>query len=63
MQNHDMQKGILGVIAPVSGFLVSRAETLEVWLRITSLAIGCLVGLLTLISLSISLWRKLHEEE
>lgn len=56
---HDVARGFVGVGAPISGFIVSRAENFELWLRIASLSIGCLVGLATLTSLLITIRRKL----
>lgn len=41
-------EGLLGVAAPVLGVITSVQEQLEYWLRISSLAVGMLVGLVTL---------------
>lgn len=60
---HDVARGVVGIGAPVSGFIVSRAENVEVWLRVASLGIGCLVGVATLTSLIITIRRKLRKEE
>lgn len=57
--DNEISRGVLGVVAPVSGFIISRAESLELWLRVSSLAIGCLVGLATLFSLCIGIHGKL----
>lgn len=48
---HPLWRGVLGVAAPSAGAIVSCLPQVEAWLRVTSLVIGCLVGLLTAISL------------
>ena len=46
----DLTKGFLGSAASFVGFAVSLSDV-EVGLRITSLLIGIIVGLLTIVSL------------
>lgn len=56
---HDIARGVVGAGIPVGGVAISTIQALETWLRLTSLCIGILVGLLTLISLAISNYRKI----
>ena len=49
-------KGIVGTVSPVLGIITSFQEQIEWTLRITSLVVGLLVGLLSLLSM----WRKLR---
>ena len=51
-------KGIVGTASPFLGILTSLQEQIEWHLRVLSLIVGLLVGLLTLISLA----RKLHKK-
>lgn len=46
-----MMHGALGTIMPVLGLITSMQEQLEYGLRITSLAVGLLVGILSLTKL------------
>lgn len=43
--------GMLGVLFPAGGITVSILPTVEAWLRVTSLAVGITVGLLSLYKL------------
>lgn len=54
---HLLAKGIVGTSAPLLGALTSMQEQLEHWLRIGSLCIGILVGILT----AWSIWRGLNK--
>ena len=49
-------KGIVGTASPVLGVVTSFQEQIEWHLRIASLLVGLLVGVLSLIGL----WRKLR---
>lgn len=44
----DWLLAVLGGGSPLLAFVVSHLETLELWLRITSLLVGIAVGLFTL---------------
>lgn len=52
-----IQKGILGVVAPTAGYAVS-VSAVEAWLRIGSLAVGIAVGVLSAVSISLTIRRK-----
>lgn len=52
------QKGFLGVAATTTGEIVSRIDTLEAWLRITSLIVGIAVGVITFIAILRNLRNK-----
>lgn len=41
--------GVMGVVAPASGFTISLLPQIESWLRIVSLLIGCAVGIASLV--------------
>ena len=49
-------KGIVGTASPILGVITSFQEQIEWHLRIASLLVGLLVGVLSLIGL----WRKLR---
>jgi len=53
-----MVKGIVGTASPFLGVITSLQEQIEWHLRVASLVVGLLVGLLSLISLARKLWRK-----
>ncbi len=46
-----VMRGIIGVVFPAGGITVSVLPTVEAWLRVSSLAVGLTVGLITLIKL------------
>ena len=48
-------KGVVGTVSPTLGILTSFQEQIEWHLRIASLAVGLLVGVLS----AVSLWKKL----
>jgi len=48
-------KGIVGTASPVLGVITSMQEQIEWHLRVSSLVVGLLVGILSLIGM----WRKL----
>jgi hypothetical protein len=50
-QGKDILHGFIGTIAPAVGFVTSFQEQLEWWMRMTSLTIGILVGILSLVKL------------
>lgn len=50
-QGRDFLHGIVGTIAPAVGFVTSFQEQLEWGMRMTSLIIGIIVGLLSLLKL------------
>ena len=54
-------KGIVGTVAPLLGVLTSRQEEVLWILRVGSLVVGILVGILTLISLVRRLGRDLRD--
>ena len=45
--HHTLAKGALGAGANLLGVITSFQQELEWWLRITSLGVGVLVGILT----------------
>jgi hypothetical protein len=49
-------KSIVGIASPVLGVITSLQEQIEWTLRVSSLVVGLLVGLLSLISM----WKKLR---
>lgn len=49
-------KAIVGIASPVMGVITSFQEQIEWHLRIASLLVGLLVGLMSLVSM----WRKLR---
>lgn len=59
----DTVKGTLGIAATGGSIAVSRLGELETMLRITSLCIGIIVGLATLVSLIISIHWKLKNQK
>jgi hypothetical protein len=50
-QGKDILHGFIGTIAPAVGFVTSFQEQLEWGMRMTSLTIGILVGILSLVKL------------
>lgn len=50
-------KGIVGTASPVLGVITSMQEQVEWHLRIASLSVGLLVGVLSVIGM----WRKLRK--
>jgi hypothetical protein len=51
-------KSLIGMGSPALGVVTSLQEQIEWHLRVASLVVGLLVGLLTLLSLARKLWRK-----
>ena len=51
-------KAVVGTASPFLGVITSLQEQIEWHLRVASLVVGLLVGLLSLISLARKLWRK-----
>ena len=49
-------KAIVGIASPVVGVITSLQEQIEWTLRVYSLAVGLLVGLMSLVSM----WKKLR---
>jgi len=49
-------RGIIGIAGPIGGWTVS-VQNVEAWMRVTSLAVGIVVGLLSIISI-IRKWRQ-----
>lgn len=45
---HTIANGVVGMFATIASFIVSFLPHLELFLRILSLLIGCLVGSVTL---------------
>lgn len=58
---HIMLKGCIGAFVPILGASVSFVEHTEPWLRIISLCVGILVGLVTLFSLLLTIRVKIVE--
>lgn len=50
-QGRDFLHGVVGTVAPAIGFVTSFQEQLEWGMRMTSLTIGIIVGLLSLLKL------------
>jgi hypothetical protein len=50
-QGRDILHGFVGTVAPVVGFVTSFQEQLEWGMRMTSLTIGIIVGVLSLVNL------------
>jgi hypothetical protein len=46
-----VERGVIGVLSTSTGTIVSLFPAIEMWLRITSLAVGISVGIATLISI------------
>ena len=44
-------RGIIGVVAPVGGAVISALQSIEAWLRVGSLLVGITVGIVTIWSL------------
>jgi hypothetical protein len=57
MKDHIL-KPLVGIIAPGAGITVSFAAQLEIWLRITSLCIGIMVGIATLVSIVLGILKN-----
>ena len=60
----EIKELIFGVAGTGGGIAVSLS-TAEAWLRVASLAVGILVGVLSAISISLSIrrkWKKQKEE-
>jgi len=55
--------GILGVIASGSGIIISHFESVHQWLQIASLSAGTLVALLSALSITITIRRKLKNKK
>ena len=50
-QGRDFLHGVVGTVAPVLGLVTSFQEQLEFGMRLTSLSLGIIVGLLSLLKL------------
>jgi hypothetical protein len=50
-QGRDILHGFVGTVAPAVGFVTSFQEQLEWGMRMTSLTIGIIVGVLSLVNL------------
>jgi len=50
-QGRDFLHGIVGTVAPALGFVTSFQDQLEFGMRMTSLSLGIIVGLLSLLKL------------
>ena len=50
-------KAIVGIASPVVGVITSLQEQIEWTLRVSSLVVGLLVGLMSLVSM----WKKLRK--
>jgi hypothetical protein len=50
-QGRDFLHGIVGTVAPALGLVTSFQEQLEFGMRLTSLSLGIIVGLLSLLKL------------
>lgn len=50
-QSYIVANGVTGFLASFAGLGVTYIDTIELWLRMVSLVIGILVGLITLINL------------
>jgi hypothetical protein len=48
MDTHQATASFTGLLATASGITVSMLPEIEAWLRVSSLVIGCLVGLASL---------------
>lgn len=48
MDSHRTLESVIGITAPVIGFITSVQEQVEYSLRITSLVIGILIGVISL---------------
>lgn len=59
--SHIILKGIVGAGAPMLGMTVSFVEHTEPWLRFISMIVGILVGLVTLVSLCLTVRIKIVE--
>jgi len=59
MDTHQATASFTGLLATAGGITVSMLPELEAWLRVTSLVIGCLVGLASLYAI---LKNKKHHE-
>lgn len=46
-----LSKGAIGTFTPVLGVLTSQQESLEHWLRVVALALGCVVSIVTAYSI------------
>lgn len=53
---------VVGIGAPILGYITSKQELVEN-LRVASLVIGCLVGILTAISLLLTIYWKLRNNK
>ena len=53
-----VSKAILGMVSPVLGVITSYQEQIEWHLRVSSLLVGLLVGILSLVSMVRKLRRK-----
>ena len=50
-QGRDILHGFVGTVAPAVGFVTSLQEQIEWGMRMTSLTIGIIVGVLSLVNL------------
>lgn len=46
--NKEMLPSAIGTIAPILGVITSFQEQIEYWLRVSSLVVGVIVGLLSM---------------
>jgi hypothetical protein len=53
-----VSKAILGMVSPVLGVITSYQEQIEWHLRVSSLLVGLLVGILSLVSMVRKMRRK-----
>lgn len=59
MDNTTLRTGFVGVLATTGGSVMSLLPHLEAWLRVASLLVGLLIGLVTLTRL---LHKELHRK-
>jgi hypothetical protein len=57
-----LERGALGTVTTLGTVLFSVAADAEIYLRLGGLAIGCVVGVLTLVSVSLDIARKLRSK-
>lgn len=60
-ENNMAGKTVVGVMTSIGSFGISTLTQFEIWLRITSLLVGILVGVASLVSLVLGIFFKLRQ--
>jgi len=57
---HVVVKGVVGITASVAPFIVSKIDIIHGYLKIAALGSGLIISILTIVSLSLTVERKIR---